>query len=358
VAQTREARAFTHAVGLVPYVFPDAPIRPLDWVTPAPPHTVARYSDGARDLDGDLYEPGTAGRHPALVLSLGVHPVSRDDPALVRIATGLARDGFVVLVPDSPDLRADRILPSERDAFVAAFRYVRALDDVDRDRVGLVGFSAGASLLTVAAADVRIRDDVRMVNFFGGYYDAEDLLREVASREIVLDDGRTVPWEPAPLARQIFGAVMLQSVEDERERASVSRVIVDGLTLPTEDRDRLGARALLVYELFTASDAARVDSLMASLPDDMRQELREISPRTYVGELRAKMLVMHDVDDAFVPYVESRRLVAALPARQREYTEFAIFAHVEPTRSLDVLAFVGEVGKLLRHVYLALYELS
>src|ERR687888_574585 len=94
-----------------------------------------------------------------------------------RPAIGLARDGFVVLVPDSPDLRADRILPSERDAFVAAIAFVRALGDVDARRIGLVGFSAGASLLVVAAADARVRDDVRMVNFFGGYYDAADLLR-------------------------------------------------------------------------------------------------------------------------------------------------------------------------------------
>jgi len=346
------------AVSLVPYVFPDAPVRPLDWVTPTPSEQVARYTDGTRDLDADLYRPLTGGTHPALVLSLGVHPVARDDPALVRLAAGLSRDGFVVLIPDSPDLRNDRLLPTERDAFVAAVEYVRGLPEVDPRRVGLIGFSAGASLLTVAAADARVRDDIRMVNFFGGYFDGTALLREVASRQIVLEDGTVVPWEPAPLARQIFAAVMLEAVDSPADRALVSRAIVDGVALSPGERDALGPRARLVHDLFTATTAAEVDSLIATLPDDLRQRLREISPSTYVGDLHAKLFVMHDVDDSFVPYVESRRFVAALPPAQRMYTEFSIFAHVQPTRSLDVFAFIGEVSKLVRHMYLALYELT
>ncbi|OLC52663.1 MAG: hypothetical protein AUH85_16355 [Chloroflexi bacterium 13_1_40CM_4_68_4] len=287
-----------------------------------------------------------------------MHPVARDDPALVRLANGLARDGFVVLIPDSPDLRNDRLLPSERGAFVAAVEYVRGLPDVDPGRVGLIGFSAGASLLAVAAADARVRDDIRMVNFFGGYFDGTDLLREVASRQIVLDDGTTMPWEPAPLARQIFAAVMLETVDSAADRTLVSRAIVDGIALSLAERDALGARARLVHDLFTANTVAEVDSLIATLPDDLRERLREISPSTYVGDLRAKMFVMHDVDDTFVPFVESRRLVAALPPAQRVYTEFSIFAHVQPTRSLDLPAFAGEVLKLVRHMYLALYELT
>ena len=345
------------AVSLVPYVF-DAPIRPLEWVTPAPSIEVGRYRDEARELDGDLYRPNSGGRHPALVLSLGVHPVPRDDPALVRLARGLARDGFVVLIPDSPDLRGDRILPSERDAFVAAIRYVRQLDDVDPDRIGLIGFSAGASLLVVAAADARVRDEVRMVNFFGGYYDATDLLREVAGRQLTLDDGTRVSWEPAPLARQIFAAVLLESVDDVAGRATASRALVDGATLSDAEIASLDGKARLVYDLFTAPDPATVDALMARLPADVRERLRDISPSTYVHDLRARIFVMHDVDDSFVPYVESRRFVAALPPDRRVYTEFSIFAHVEPTRSVDLPAFVGEVLKLVRHMYQALYELT
>ncbi len=358
VSLTPHARAAFRAAALLPYVFPQAPARPLDWVTPAPAYEEARYSDGSRMLVADLYRPGSAGAHAALLLSLGVHPVPRDDPALRRLADGLARDGFVVLIPESPDLRADRILPSERDEFVAAFRYLVARPEVDRTRIGFVGFSVGASLLTVAAADPRISDQVRLVNFFGGYDDALVLLREVAARQIALGEGRYARWEPDPLARSIFANVLLENVDDAADRAVVSRALVDGAMLTPEQRFGLAERARLVYDLFFADGPARVDALLLSLPQDLRERLRAISPSAHVATLRARMYLMHDTDDAFVPYVESRRLAARLPEAQRAYTEFSIFAHVEPTRSLDPLAFVGEVGKLLRHLYLVMFELT
>ncbi len=358
VALTREGRTAVRAISLLPYVFPNPPAEPLSWVTPTPVSEEVRYADASRSLLADLYRPGDAGRHAALLLSLGVHPVPRDDPALVRLATGLARDGFVVLIPESPELRADRILPSERDAFVAAFRYLASRPEVDRARIGFVGFSVGASLLAVAAADPRINDDVRVVNFFGGYDDAFTLLREIASRRIVLEDGRSVPWQPADLARSIFANVLLENVEDPTDRALVSRALVDGQTLPPLVRGLLGARARLVYDLFSADDPDRVEALVAALPDDLRERLRAVSPSTYVADLHARMYLMHDTDDGFVPFVESRRLAARLPGSQRVYTEFSIFAHVEPTRSLDPITFVSEAGKLVRHLYLVMLELA
>ena len=54
----------------------------------------------------------------------------------------------------------------------------RLFEDIDRStRIGLAGFSVGGALSIVAAADPRIRDDVRLVYSFGGYYDAFGVLR-------------------------------------------------------------------------------------------------------------------------------------------------------------------------------------
>jgi hypothetical protein len=174
----------------------------------------------------------------------------------------------------------------------------------------------------------------------------------------VLEDGTVRAWEPAPLARSIFSYVLLENVEDPADRALVSRAIVDGADLSAGERDGLGERARLVYELFSTSDPERVDILLASLPGDLRARLAAVSPSTYASDLRARMYLMHDVDDAFVPFVESRRLAARLPESQRVYTEFSLFAHVVPSRSLETLAFLEEVGKLARHVYLVMLELA
>ena len=358
LAGTREGRTALRAVALVPYVFPDPPARPLAWVTPAPIHEEVQYTDGRRELVADLYRPGRSGRYGGMVLSLGVHPVPRDEPALVQFSQGLARDGYLVLIPESPDLRADRILPSERDALVAAFRYLSRREDVDPERLGFVGFSVGASLVTVAAADPRINREVRMVNFFGGYYDARDALRAIASRRFSYA-GVSTAWEPAELAVTIFANVLAEHIEDPDERERVRRALVDKVDLEPAEFDRLGPRARLVYELFTVGDARRVDQLVEQLPADLQEQLRAVSPSTYARELRARMYLMHDRGDSFVPYVESRRFAEQLPPRQREYTEFSIFAHVQPTtQATDTVVFLADLAKLVRHIYLVLLELS
>lgn len=357
LALRREARTACRAAALLPYLFPGAPVRPLDWITAAPIQEEVRYSNGTRDLLADLYRPGAPGRHAAILVSPGVRPVPRDDPALVRLATGLARDGFVVLIPESPDLRADRVLPSERDSLVAAFRFLQDLPYVDAKRIGFVGFSVGSSLLAVTAADPRISAEVRMVNFFGGYDDAAALLRAIASREMVLEDGTVIPWKPADHVRTLFAGVLLEFVDDPADRALVSRALKEGPDLAPEERLGLGERARYLYDLFTAPDAKRVDALLAELPDDLRERLRVLSPSTYAADLRTRLYVMHDVEDSFVPYVESRRLVARLPQAQRVHTEFSLFAHMHP-RAVNVPVFAREVSKLLRHLYLAMLELA
>ena len=74
-----------------------------------------------------------------------------------------------------------------------AFQYLRAHDAVDPERVGVGGICTGASMVTVAAQDERIRDHVKFVNFFAGYYDAADFAKAIGSRSRFSDD-YVVPW--------------------------------------------------------------------------------------------------------------------------------------------------------------------
>jgi hypothetical protein len=66
---------------------------------------------------------------------------------------------------------------------------------------------------------------------------------------------------------------------------------------------------------------------------------------------------MHDVDDPFVPFTESRALVAeAPPGLVKRYTEFSIFAHVVPDRAVPWQTFVVDLWRLYWHVHAVLLE--
>ena len=65
----------------------------------------------------------------------------------------------------------EELVPEDIDRLVRGFQYLRSLDSVDPDRVGVGGICVGASFVTVAAQDDRIRDQVKFVNLLAGYYD-------------------------------------------------------------------------------------------------------------------------------------------------------------------------------------------
>jgi pimeloyl-ACP methyl ester carboxylesterase len=332
--------------------------RPLVLVSGAPTRRELRIA-GA---DADLYRPAGGGEHGAVVLTLGVHPVDKREPVVVRLAEGLARVGLAVLVVQSDALVADRIEPGEPENLVAAFERLAAEPGVAGRRIGLVGFSAGASLAFLAATDPRIADRVRVLTWLGGYDDAVRLVEEVQSASY-LDRGRRLPWQPHELSRYVFRKQLVDALPDPDERARLTAAYVaDGGRGDPAARaalDGLGPEGRRLDELFEARDPDEVARLAGQLPEAVRARLAALSPLRRVGDLRARAYVMVDTADPLVPYVHSRELAAALPpGRLARYVEFEIFEHVQPTKPVPLLTFVTESWKLYRTVAAVVLELD
>jgi hypothetical protein len=67
--------------------------------------------------------------------------------------------------------------------------------------------------------------------------------------------------------------------------------------------------------------------------------------------------LMHDLDDTFIPFTQSRDLVAeAPPGLVQRYTEFSIFAHVIPDRPVPWQTFLPDLWRLFWHVHAVLLE--
>ena len=87
------------------------------------------------------------------------------------------------------------------------------------------------------------------------------------------------------------------------------------------------------------------------LPASFHDDLVAISPSTYVHELRASLLIMHDRHDEYVPAAESRRLMEATRDRvDVRYTEFIGFDHLLPDED-GVFTRLGQAFSLYRHMY-------
>ncbi|MER3421115.1 MAG: hypothetical protein C4290_11590, partial [Chloroflexota bacterium] len=86
-----------------------------------------------------------------MVVSLGVNPAPPDDPRVVRLFRGLARAGLVAVLVEQQALNEDRLTAAAPETIVRAVERVRVLPAVRDGRLGLLGFSVGASLVEIAA---------------------------------------------------------------------------------------------------------------------------------------------------------------------------------------------------------------
>ena len=351
LAQTPQCKAAARAAAFVPQVLPAIPVKPAEWLSDAPTRSRVEFPlpDGSMG-QADLYMPAGGGRHSAVLLFLGVNPAGRDDERVVNLANSLARLGVASMAPWSERLTRRSVSPGEVDGLVAAFQYLRGLDRVDPDSVGMAGFCVGASLLLVAAQDERISGDVAAVNSFGGYYDAKDLMAAALSGRRFYG-GEVMGWQPDPLSVNVTRTHLLEAIADGEMRERVAAAADGGGELPPGTPP--DARA--VYGLLRGPDLDEARRLLDALPPDAQERLRRISPIGGMANLKAPLLIMHDRNDSLVPSEESRRLVDAALAHNPDaavhYTEFAFFDHVDPTRPVGKATFVRESFKLMAHMY-------
>lgn len=343
-------RSAVMAALLLPHFFPGSAPRPLRFLTPTPAVETIDVPGAPGRMVADVYHPAGTGRHPAMVLLLGVNPLPRNHEQVTTLAEGIARSGIVAVVAESDALLAGQIRPEEVDNLVALFQYLEQQPMVDPERIGFAGFCIGGVLELLAASDPRIADRVAYVNAFSVYADALDVLRAVLTSSMPTPVGRT-PWMPSDLTREVFLDQAIGSLTTQRDRALLRREIVEGTALTEQEIESLGPGGAQLRDLLLAKDVDRVDAMIAALPDEVTASLRRLSPAQVVPRLRATTFLMHDVNDTYLPVSGARQLATLLPAAAApRYTEFRLFAHVVPGGIDDPLLFAGEMFKLLGHI--------
>ncbi len=349
--------AFTSAAFL-PDLMVDLPVRPVTWFTsdPVRERITLHYADG-KSMPADLYRP-PHGQHGAMVFVMGAPPLEPDDSRLERLADSVARAGYVMLVPFSPDLEREFIAREEPEAYVAAFEYLQRQSFVDPDRIGFIGVSVGGSLALIAASDARISADVDFLISFGAYYDALDTLAAVTTGSIYYGDRRE-PWDPRRHTEKVMAKQLIARLEDRGDRDLLGRVFVDLEDVSSEDLASLKPVGVDAYEFLSNRDPARVPELIERLPAAFLDDMRALSPSLRLDGIQAEVFILHDRSDRYIPYVESRRLRDRLAGHPNlHYTELSVFEHVEPHSEKGALALFVDGSRLYFRLYQLLLRLS
>ena len=348
IAATPQGKAGFRAALFVPQVL-EVPFKPQPWLASDPVRHEVTYPQEIGTGVADVYRIPDGEPRAAVLLFLGANAAGRDDEDVVNLGNALARGGFAVMFHWSPTMALQHNIDLvEIDNLVRAFQFLEQQDWVDSKRVGIGGFCVGASFSLVAAADPRISDRVRFVNAFGPYFDAEDLLLQVVTRSRLYQGVRT-PWQPDSLTLEVFANELIETVDD---MADIDLLTKKYLTGELRDGRPATSAGQTVDRLLEGASLGEAAGLYATLPEEFREAMDQISPSRYVDDIKAELLVLHARDDELVPSAESRRLSEAMADRgDVRYTELLSFDHVRPADGTGRWQLFKEGFKLYRHMY-------
>ena len=327
---------------------------------------------GGASHPATVYRPAHPGRAPGWVLLHGLTWTGRHHPSLVRFARAIAAAGNVVLVPDIPEWRALHIAPEITAATIlAAVRVLHDRADVQSDRVGLFGFSFGATQGLIAAARPEVQALLHAIVAWGGYCDVRRLFvyGMVGEHEL---DGVQYRAKPDPYGQWVMGGNYLAAVPGHEQDGDVAAALLAlaqesgrrGVYAwdPVYDASKARLRAQLppgkhwLFDLIAPpSDAppADVDFVRAKSLDLAEAALRVdplMDPQPFLPHVGVPVLLAHARDDRLMPFTETIRLSRALPPAQlHSCTITSLFSHSGGTdHSLGPLGLARESVRFVR----------
>lgn len=306
---------------------------------------------GDRAVAATLVRPterARSSRPPTWVVLHGMTRPGRQHPQLLRFTRAMASAGVASIVPDVPEWRDLRLRPELTAPTVrAALTGLGGRDDVEHERVGVIGFSFGAPHAIATAGEPALSDAIAGAAGFGGYCALEPTFRFMMTGHYGQDADEHY-LKPDPYGRWIVGANFLTEVDDFRDAQPVAEALhalateaaVVGASSwdPVYDpvivrlRESLEARWRPIFDQFAPlSSEERRDAVDARLlADRLATAAREVNPAIDplpgLRDVRKPVSLLHGRKDHLIPWTEAPRIGAAVGASAR-VTVTRLFGH-------------------------------
>jgi pimeloyl-ACP methyl ester carboxylesterase len=288
--------------------------------------------DGKRHRASVFRPARLKGRAPAFIVLHGMTYRGLEHPALVRFASALAASGHVVFIPEIHEWTRLLIAPGLTGPTIeAAVDALHLRDDVDPDRIGVFGFSFGATQALIAARDESFEKHIRAIVAWGGYADFTRLVHFGLTGEHELDGVREF-IETDPYGAWLFGGNYLTWIPGYEDMTAVSSALLElareagrsgifaGDTIHRASAATMAAtfepREREVFEIFAPPaprDLAGAREMAAHLGQSVIARDPLVDPTPFLRRARVPVLLAHGRDDRLVPYTESIRLERGLP---------------------------------------------
>ena len=311
--------------------------------TPLPSRLTVAYDFGGPPGSADLYQPNQP-LGGALVLVPGFTPQGKNDPRVIDLARSLARARFLVLVPDVPGSREERVRLDDAQSIADAMRYLAREQPQAASRgVGVVAISYAVGLAALASLKTGDEAPLDFLVGIGGYFDTTAVVTFATTGRYRRPGSRR--WrdgKPLSAAKWIFLASninVLSSAEDRQRLEAIAERCVRGCDPEAEALNAdLGPEGRSLLTLIVNRDPDRVPALLEALPPSVTTQLAQLSlSGRNLSSLAGRVILVHGRLDPLIPYSESLAFGQAVPGTE----VFVIdgFSHINPRN-------VGWTGQL------------
>lgn len=296
-----------------------------------------------------VFVPAGEGPYPAVVFVNGTIPQGRRYEGVRDLATGLARAGYLTVVPDLPGLTTDTVTVRTLSETVEVAREVSERPEARGGSVGLIGVSTGGTLALLAAEDRSLEGRVSAVVGVAPYTDIRTVLSIATTGHYERDD-EMEPYRADPFLSYVVGRSVISALppgEDRRTLLSAleteGRASGDPLApLRRLPRDELGSEAVRVAALLANRDPGRFERLYRALPEGVKAKMRMLSPVHGAEKIEAPVELVTGPQDKYFPPSESYELERVAPERAVTVTE--VLDHSEVRLSLRALGDFMELN--------------
>ncbi len=329
-----QGRAIARTALLLPAFINAAEPAPLKLLGEPVSHTQRTIGSSNGPVYLDIYAPVSpapiiGGIRQGLVVIPGVGD-ERKEQQLINFSQALAQTGVVVMSMTTPTLIQYALSPKDSDAVVQAFNTLARWPGVNAGHIGLIGFSGGGALACLAAADPRIRDRVASITLFGSYYNTASLLHDLGRRTLDVN-GQLQPWQPQEVSIEVMTNTIAGQLSNFDSSLLIGSLDPGGTPLTPSEQEELSPSALAAYHLLAGDEPDNVDANIASLTPQIDALLTALSPDRVITHIHAPIYLLHDRNDQFVPFTQSRAFDQALTQlhHPHDFAELGIFQHVE-----------------------------
>lgn len=278
------------------------------------------------DIRADIYKPGGEGQYPAILLTLGT-VVSKEDEDLVRFSNALSKIGIVVMTANLPDLSSGYIYRESLEGTVDLYKYLITESYVDSTRSGFGGFCGGGAVVLVASTVEDIRTKVDFVLAVSPPYSAKDYSMEALTGFVPERENK---WIASDDIKRSFIYGYTAYISDSKVRDEMRERVLNRRNYTEEELANLTENERSIYQLLISANKDDFDALYQNLPGEQREIIDKLSPDKVTEKIGAKVFILNDSQDQFVPQEETQRLARSLPNDKLVYTKVDTFEHVRP----------------------------